>query len=105
MNPQTTMKNDTVNTITTTPTTDTTIKSLTTVDSKDDIVIDDHLLGCKNQCSNLVLFEAGMFYFVCIFFNLERVSIVVFGIHMLQFLSLFIEKDDNSAILLKKVVD
>ncbi|CAH8558386.1 unnamed protein product [Schistosoma mattheei] len=60
MNPQTTMKNDTVNTITTTPTTDTTIKSLNTVDSKDDIVIDDHLLGCKNQCSNLVLFEAGL---------------------------------------------
>ncbi|VDP28061.1 unnamed protein product [Schistosoma margrebowiei] len=66
MNPQTTMKNDTVNTITTTPTTDTTIKSLNTVDSKDDTVIDDHLLGCKNQCSNLVLFEAGMFYFVCL---------------------------------------
>ncbi|CAH8582529.1 unnamed protein product [Schistosoma margrebowiei] len=60
MNPQTTMKNDTVNTITTTPTTDTTIKSLNTVDSKDDTVIDDHLLGCKNQCSNLVLFEAGL---------------------------------------------
>ncbi|XP_018652267.1 hypothetical protein Smp_144940 [Schistosoma mansoni] len=53
MNPQTTMKNDTVNTITT-PTTD------TTVNDKDGIVIDDHLLECKNQCSNLVLFEAGL---------------------------------------------
>ncbi|CAH8578824.1 unnamed protein product [Schistosoma guineensis] len=75
MNPQTTMKNDTVNTITTTPTTDTTIKSLTTVDSKDDIVIDDHLLGCKNQCSNLVLFEADMD------FNVQSVQYLVKRCH------------------------
>ncbi|CAI2730745.1 unnamed protein product [Schistosoma spindalis] len=60
MNPQTTMKNGTVNTITTTPTKDTTIQASNTVDGKDDIVIDDHLLECKNQCSNLVLFEAGL---------------------------------------------
>ncbi|CAH8598934.1 unnamed protein product [Schistosoma rodhaini] len=60
MNPQTTLKNDTVNTITPPTTTDTTINASTTVNDKDDIVIDDHLLECKNQCSNLVLFEAGL---------------------------------------------
>ena len=96
MNPQTTMKNDTVNTITT-PTTD------TTVNDKDDIVIDDHLLECKNQCSNLVLFEAGMFYFVYTFYFEKGFDCCVFKIHVLQFLNLFIEKNDNSAILLKVV--
>ncbi|CAH8517497.1 unnamed protein product [Schistosoma turkestanicum] len=60
MNPQTTIKNSKDTTITTTSTTDTMAQAPTTVDNENDIVMDSHLIECKNQCLNLVLSESGL---------------------------------------------